>query len=410
MSLASVRFGSRLAVTQREGEKADLAAWFGVFRPMNRFGLVLINSTGGPTDFTMPGGPGYTGDIPPSVPAAVVMTQSHSAANPNDPDTIAGRWLANGAYLYFGSMYEPYVESFRDSARLSALLGEGVPFGAATRQLPPEPLSRPWRLVLLGDPLARLASGPAPPRLAEWAEAGSWTRYAPRPIPSPGVSDDIRLTWALQASIADSAPSARISTGAIADVLRVIQRERISEPFGPLFDGMLTDVLLRDDRLDELHERLTRIPPGQRSASVHHVLEWCQVSRLRALTTDHDADRAQALWDEVIRSGAPESFLTPFTARVASLADTPARRTSWRNRLQTTRRDLGSHATAVIDAELGAPARARVCEPPSDGGQLVKAESCRAYEARRLLTGPCPGAALRIEDGVHCTPYVKAVL
>ncbi len=215
-------------------------------------------------------------------------------------------------------------------------------------------LSRPWRLGLAGrSARSALPSRSGPPRLAGWAETGSWTRYAPRPIPGPGVSDDLRLTWALQASIADSAPVARISTGAIADVLRAIRRERLTEPFGPLFDELLTDVLLRDDRLDELHERLTRIPPGQRSASVRHVLEWCQVSRLRSLVTDHDADRAQALWDEVIRSGAPESFLTPFTARVASLADTPARRASWRNRLQTARRSLDrSHAAAVIDAEL----------------------------------------------------------
>jgi hypothetical protein len=349
MGLASVRFGSRLAVTQREGEKADLAAWFGVFQPMNRFGLVLINSSGGPADFTISGGSGHTGDMPPSVPAAVVMTQSFSAANPNDPDTIAGRWLSNGAYLYFGSMHEPYLVSFRDPARLSALLVEGVPFGAATRQ----PLSHPWRLVMLGDPLARLATGPAPPRLAEWAETGSWTRYAPRPIPGPGVSDDIRLTWALQASIADSAPSARISTGAITDVLRAIQRERLSEPFRPLFDNLLIDVLLRDDRLAELHERLTRIPPGQRATSVRHVLEWCQVSRLQALTTNPDFERAQALWDEVIRSRAPESFVRPFTARVAPLAGTPAGRASWRNRLQTARREFdGSPAAAIIDAEL----------------------------------------------------------
>ncbi len=37
MSLASVRFGSRLAGRPYvRGRKADLAAWFGVFRPMNR--------------------------------------------------------------------------------------------------------------------------------------------------------------------------------------------------------------------------------------------------------------------------------------------------------------------------------------------------------------------------------------
>jgi hypothetical protein len=354
MSLASVRFGRRLAVTHREGDQnAGLAGWLGVFQPMNRFGLVLINASGGAIDFSIHGTSGQTADIPPSVSTAVVMTHSFSAANPNDPETLAGRWLANGAYLYFGSMYEPFLQSFRDSSRLSALLTDGVPFGAATRQLPPELFGRPWRLVMLGDPLARLASGPAPPRLAEWSEAGSWPRYAPRADPGPGASEDIRLIWALQASIAGSTPGARITAGAIAQVLRAIERERLSAAYRPLFDALLIDALLRDDRLAELHERLTRIPLRERTVSVRHVLEWCQVSRLQALTADHDADRAQALWDEVIRSGGPEWFLSLFTSRVTSLADSPARRASWRNRLQIARRGLdGSPAAVAIDAEL----------------------------------------------------------
>ena len=55
---------------------------------------MLINSSGGPTEFNLPGGAGQTGDVPWTAPAAVLMIHSFSAADPLDPGTIAGRWLA----------------------------------------------------------------------------------------------------------------------------------------------------------------------------------------------------------------------------------------------------------------------------------------------------------------------------
>ena len=64
--------------------------------PVNRFGLVLINSSGGPDMFAITGGPGRPSDVPRGVPAAVAMIHSFSAADPTDPQTIAGRWLARG--------------------------------------------------------------------------------------------------------------------------------------------------------------------------------------------------------------------------------------------------------------------------------------------------------------------------
>ena len=42
------------------------------------------------------------------------MIHSFSAADPPDPSTIAGRWLANGAFLYFGSMNEPFLDAVPD--------------------------------------------------------------------------------------------------------------------------------------------------------------------------------------------------------------------------------------------------------------------------------------------------------
>ena len=59
------------------------------------------------------------------------MIHSFSAADPTDPRTIAGRWLANGAFVYFGAMNEPFLQAFRPPRLVAALIAEGVPLGAA---------------------------------------------------------------------------------------------------------------------------------------------------------------------------------------------------------------------------------------------------------------------------------------
>jgi len=64
---AAQRLASLLYVTHRAGAgQADIAGWHKVFDPVNRFGLVLINSSGSPTEFIVNGGWGSTADIPPS--------------------------------------------------------------------------------------------------------------------------------------------------------------------------------------------------------------------------------------------------------------------------------------------------------------------------------------------------------
>src|SRR5262249_60764650 len=90
------------------GQAAGLANWHRVMDPWNRFGLIWVNSTGEPTDFSIAGGPGRPADVPGGCPAAVVLIHSFSAADPADPATIAGRWLTQGAFVYFGSVNQPY--------------------------------------------------------------------------------------------------------------------------------------------------------------------------------------------------------------------------------------------------------------------------------------------------------------
>ena len=168
------------AIFYGTGPAAGLANWQRIMDPSNRFGLIWLNSSGGPTHFAIGGGPGRPADVPGGCPAAVVMIHSFSAADPADPRTIAGRWLAQGAFVYFGSVNEPYLQAFRRPGLVAELAAEGVPLSAALRQGESEPFGRPWRLIYLGDPLYRIPGRKSPPAMnAGRLEPDSWRKLAP---------------------------------------------------------------------------------------------------------------------------------------------------------------------------------------------------------------------------------------
>jgi hypothetical protein len=88
------------------------------------------------------------------------MLHSFSAADPYDPDTIAGRALWGGAYFYFGSAWEPFLESFQTPRYVAARVALGEPWTEALRVHNAEFASRPWRLLAIGDPRLTLRSAP----------------------------------------------------------------------------------------------------------------------------------------------------------------------------------------------------------------------------------------------------------
>jgi hypothetical protein len=154
-----------------------LAKWREVQWPRgNRFGFVYVNSSGGATSWSTSKGGATHFDVPDSVATVVHYTHSGSAGRPFDVDTIAGRWMANGAYVYFGSHAEPYLQSFIPPKVLAERVKAGIPLGAAMRQLLSPRLagrrnmkvggvdkvvtfdmSAPWKLAYFGDPSYRLA-------------------------------------------------------------------------------------------------------------------------------------------------------------------------------------------------------------------------------------------------------------
>ena len=140
-------------------ERATLDAWRLLL--MGGFGcdVLLVNSHGMHTQFGLNGGgTANAGDVPLfDRPAMVHFLHSFSLEVPNVIDSVGGRFLANGAYAYFGSVYEPLLPAFIPPGMIAARSGALVPFLVSARSLEGA-FARPWRTAGYGDPLALLAT------------------------------------------------------------------------------------------------------------------------------------------------------------------------------------------------------------------------------------------------------------
>jgi len=403
------------AVEHRAGRRADLASWHRMFNPVNRYGLVFVNSSGVPRRFAIEGGPGRPADLPRGLPVAVSMIHSFSAADLADPQTIAGRWLAQGAYIFYGSVNEPFLPAFRQPALVADLLAVGIPFVAALRQGEAEAFGHPWRLIYLGDPLYRLEdcrmnkNSNDSHGAGERASAEEWRKIAPAyagwrvvemttPVLSPKQASDgdntdtdaARLAWCLEAAVAESAagsgPHDRATlpnpgSGPIGEAgperpfdwrssLRSIERQRLDRKLRSTFDELLIDALGELGADLELQTRLSRVPTEEKSARVWLAIETCATARLARL--DLDPDRAQGfrraldLWNEVMGLSWPKgsSFPAQFTERMtaAASADASQRMRPWLIRLRLTAQELSAHPGDFPNAEVVAAERARVEE------------------------------------------------
>jgi hypothetical protein len=374
-------------VVERSGAAADLASWHQVVDPVNRFGLVLINSSGGPDWFNISGGVGRPSDLPRSVPATVAMIHSFSAADPTDPQTIAGRWLAHGAFNYFGAVNEPFLLAFRPPRLVAELIASGMPLVAALRQGEDEAFGIPWRLCYLGDPLYRLeppALMPGHPsstkekaqsahggRMGPIAWQSSSSTYALWPVSEissvPSVSEQAkagrvtdsetaRFRWCWDASIAEAAGRPVRASGApvaAADgwrqALRAIRRDRLAPNLRPLLDDLVIDDLEALGACEELMSRLAQVPATERGPRAWQALETCGMTRLARLTRDGLTTagfiRVLDLWDEVMGLSWPSGSRFPahYTERVAALA----RSDSHRHRLWLDRLERAGRASTI---------------------------------------------------------------
>ncbi|MBE9164449.1 MULTISPECIES: hypothetical protein [Microcoleaceae] len=140
--------------------EASLERWRSLAAIPWAFDLILMNSKGYPKSFQVGNGDAAVDDIPKlQFPAAIHMIHSWSASAPDDVNTVAGRWLQNGAYAYIGSVNEPFLAAFLPPKIMVDRLTRGAPFLMAARQLE----SPPWKVATIGDPLMSIAK--ARPRI-----------------------------------------------------------------------------------------------------------------------------------------------------------------------------------------------------------------------------------------------------
>ena len=351
----------------RSGADASLAAWHQVFDPVNRFGWIMVNSSG-VREFSIPGGSGIPADLPRGRPTAVSIIHSFSATDPVDPSTLAGRWLENGAYVYYGAMNEPYLHAFRCPKLVAELAAAEIPLSAVLRQGEHELFGRPWRLVYLGDPLYQFrqdSSGPRQSRVAPRVGQtvisvhGHWTAQEITTKAEPldhRANEPTRLQWCLTAAIRglcqkeDSATPGK-SPGQPREepedwqsILIKIDREQLDPLLRPIFDELATDTLLNAGDQKRLLDWLLHIPLAECSPRIGRTIETVAMSRLSNLAGSQAITPALDLWNELIRRPWPngQAFPAQFTQRLGALVDANPRpaRELYRQRLIEAKRFL----------------------------------------------------------------------
>jgi hypothetical protein len=164
-SFAEDALKDRLKVTHyfdKGATPANLDTFRARAHPWNRDGLILINSSGYPIEWSVGNGPGTTEDFPIGVPCAIHIVHSGSAAALyENTENIAYRALWGGAYWYLGSTAEPFLDAFQPPFIAGARMAAGVPLTACFRQRTSQNRWYPWRLSILGDAQFCLREKPA---------------------------------------------------------------------------------------------------------------------------------------------------------------------------------------------------------------------------------------------------------
>lgn len=142
-----------LPVDSIDGANQSADAWRALAARANPADLLMVTTKGMAEWFDLNPGQCRAGDVPIlERPAAVYVVHSFSAARADDRRTIAGRFLANGAFAYVGSVHEPFLGAFIPPRVLAGRLLSQCPLGGAVR-LDAGPV---WKIAVFGDPLYTL--------------------------------------------------------------------------------------------------------------------------------------------------------------------------------------------------------------------------------------------------------------
>jgi hypothetical protein len=149
-SAANQLISKGLTVEQVQQPEASLEKWRDLASKAWDFDLIFINSRGNADKFFVGDGDALIKDIPKlKYPAAMHIIHSWSATTPDDPNTVAGRWLDRGVYAYVGSVHEPFLAAFLPPKIIVERLLSGAPFLISSRLLE----AVPWKITTIGDPL-----------------------------------------------------------------------------------------------------------------------------------------------------------------------------------------------------------------------------------------------------------------
>ena len=138
--------------------EATIAGWRARARTGVTTGFIHVNTSDGARAFNLTDGLDSASDTPMLwEPTIVHFIHSFSAANLDDRRTLGRMWLDRGAYVYIGSVREPFLLAFQ------------TPGALVQRWLAPTPLAiaaskntgHAWRVLYLGDPLITIGP-PAP--------------------------------------------------------------------------------------------------------------------------------------------------------------------------------------------------------------------------------------------------------
>ncbi len=179
-SETSNRFGWRTTLISAPANTPD--SWRNAARSGVDAGFIHVNTSGRFDRFDVARGSLYGHDVPLlRVPSIVHFIHSFSAQRLSAKRNIAGRFIDQGAYIYVGSVDEPFITAFVPADRLLRRAAASMPLGGASRT---EQRKTVWKINYFGDPL--MVIGKPAPRTDE-------------PVPLEGVGTlDTELQSALQ--------------------------------------------------------------------------------------------------------------------------------------------------------------------------------------------------------------------
>ena len=342
----------------RRRTAAALAGWHQAFDPINRFGLVLINTHGGPTELQPRGRPGPDRRHPRERPGGRAddpQLLGRVARRPRDDR----RALARQRGVRLLRLDERAVPPGVPSARPGRVVPGGEPSRRHRRAADSrgELYGQPWRLVYFGDPLYRVRPSTRTPGADRLVERRSRTGRHTSSSASRGRTRPSQpgSTWVLQTAIfrfqtaATPQPAHRPAGDASGN------RPRPPRPAAP-------PALRRPPGRHPAPGRTAgrtcstawrRVPPGERSPSLRRHLETAQMAALQRRRPRKDLREAHRPLGRRDREPGSRDFAATFTARVGRLADTPTRLNDWRNRLRSVLRSaVESPNKSVVEDEL----------------------------------------------------------